>query len=362
MQMASIEATMTRAPLAMPPKGKAPPLLAPFTKAPTATLALKHVILVFNPVGGKKRAARLAETVVLPMLKDAGCTVTQQPTEHAGHALQIGKTCSLDGVDALLVMGGDGTLSDVLSGLLSRSDGATCALGFVPTGTGNTYMREVLGMKTAGGPEAAVRAAMAAILGGKTRDVDCQQLEMTGMDGQPLTRYSINTAMAGFGPTANQAAEKRRWMGAARYDITIKTELLKLPCRKELPATITVDGTKHELPDLFLFCSFINKHTGTQHRLAPYAQLDDGLLDVCYTNRPLKSIPTAIKIDGLIKGGGKHVTQPLISMTHATSVQLETPTPAAIMVDGDVVGTTPLNVTMRPGAFRLLTPEAPAPS
>jgi len=116
-----------------------------------------------------------------------------------------------------------------------------------------------------------------AIIDGRSRRVDCQQLDMTGLDSKPLRRISINTVMAGFGPDANAVAERRRWMGPMRYSISVKTEILKLPMRKPLPCTLAIDGAPPQpLRDLFLFGCFVNKYTGVEHRITPFAQLDDG--------------------------------------------------------------------------------------
>lgn len=202
------------------PKGKAPPLLAPFVSAASAPSPPKTAVLVYNPFGGKKKAAKLVETIVMPMLVEAGVTVDVKPTTHAGHAAELGRTypLSLPGgtpVDALIAVGGDGTLSELLDGFIQRTDGASCTIGFIPAGTGNTYMHEALGVKTMGAPVAAVRTAVQAIIEGRSRKVDCQQLDMAREDGQPLKKISINTVMAGFGPDANAVAEKRRWLGVA---------------------------------------------------------------------------------------------------------------------------------------------------
>lgn len=131
-------------------------------------------------------------------------------------------------------MGGDGTLGEVATGILSRTDGVTwcarrdagwprfnipaplvyhptsCAashptrspLGFVPAGTGNTVTRELLGCKTAGACESGVRAAIGAITGGRTRQIDALKLALVSeKDAKtPITRYALNTVMAGFGP------------------------------------------------------------------------------------------------------------------------------------------------------------------
>lgn len=350
------------------PKGKAPPLLAPFVSAASAPSPPKTAVLIYNPFGGKKKAAKLVETIVMPMLVEAGVTVDVKPTTHAGHAAELGRTypLSLPGgtpVDALIAVGGDGTLSELLDGFIQRTDGASCTIGFIPAGTGNTYMHEALGVKTMGAPVAAVRTAVQAIIEGRSRKVDCQQLDMAREDGQPLKKISINTVMAGFGPDTNAVAEKRRWLGAARYNISVKTEILKLPWRKPLASTLTFDdGPPQALPDLFLFGCFVNKFTGTQHRICPYAQLDDGKLDIVFTNAPVKSIPLAAKIDGLVKGGGKHVHEPVASLTQVRKMKIETATPARLMVDGDIVGFTPLTITALPGTFSLYTLESPAPS
>ena len=103
--------------LANIPKGKKPPLLSPFVKPASEPKPPKSAILIYNPVGGKKKAARIAERLVLPMLKEAGMQVETRTTDYQGHAGEMGRTLSLAGVDALLVMGGDGTLSELLDGL-----------------------------------------------------------------------------------------------------------------------------------------------------------------------------------------------------------------------------------------------------
>ena len=111
-----------------------------------------------------------------------------------------------------------------------------------------------------------------------------------------------------------------------------------------------------------------------------------GKLDIVYTNTAVRSILLAAKIDGMVKGGGKHVHEPACSLTQVRTIltmallavailtlailtmaqvrtlTLETEKPARLMVDGDIIGTTPLTVTILSGAFTLFTPESPAPS
>ena len=199
-------------------KGK-PPLLAPFTTAASEAISVKKVVVIYNPVSGGKRGQKLMDNVVNPAFKEAGVEVVALATQHSGHGVGLAETADLTGVDALCALGGDGTLSEVINGFMRREPQPSCAIGFLPGGTGNTFMHDVMGKKQRG--EAAVRAAVAVIVGGLTRKVDLSRLECFGPDGTtPLTRYSINIVTAGFGVVINAKAETRRWMGPARYSFT----------------------------------------------------------------------------------------------------------------------------------------------
>jgi len=266
----------------------------------------------------------------------------------------------LSGVDALCALGGDGTLSDVASGFLARADGKTqeVALGFIPGGTGNTIMHDVLGYRAKMGGRAAIKAAVAAILGGRTRLVDCSQLECAKGDGSTVRRHSLNIVTCGLGVDASAAAEKRRWMGPMRYDVSILMELLKLGSRKDARCRLTVDGVTKEL-DLFVLTMMNNKHSGVGLRLAPYAQMDDGKIDLMYTPSAIKSVLKALKLDGMIKSKGKHVNDSLVAYSQAAdSIELTCDAaPQRVMVDGELVGFTPVKMRVMPSAFKLFTFE-----
>ena len=84
-----------------------------------------------------------------------------------------------------------------------------------------------------------------------------------------------------------------------------------------------------------------------------------------YTERKMK-VSHALKLDGMIKKGGAHVNDSLVTYENASkSIELtadEGEAPLKLMVDGDILGTTPLKLTVVPQAFTLLTPSSPPPS
>ena len=165
----------------------------------------------------------------------------------------------------------------------------------------------------------------------------------------------------GLGTDANAAAEKRRWMGPARYDVSILLKILMIGCRKPQPCTLEIDGDKKSL-DLFVLTIMNNKYSGTHHRLSPYAQMDDGKIDVMYTPNPIRSVAKALKLDGGIKGGGTHVLVPLVAYATATStIKLTSDQPVKVMNDGDIIGFSPVQMNVMPLALSVLTPEGSAP-
>lgn len=161
--------------LAVAGKKGVPAPVAPFCKPASAPVAVKKVAIIYNPYGGKKKAQKLLDRVIGPMFAEAGVEVVPHQTQHAGHGIELARTISLAGIDGLCALGGDGTLSEVMGGLVSREDGAAVPLGFIPGGTGNCFLWDAMGVRTKG--EKVVRMAVTNILGGLTRRVDCGKIE-----------------------------------------------------------------------------------------------------------------------------------------------------------------------------------------
>jgi diacylglycerol kinase family enzyme len=126
--------------------GARPPDPVPsFTGEAKEVIEVRTVVLIFNPFSGpKKNAGHIVETIVVPMFKDASIEVRLLKTQHKAHAIELARTADLTKVDGLLALGGDGTFSEVLTGLKMRTDGARPPLGFLPGGTGNNFCRHYL--------------------------------------------------------------------------------------------------------------------------------------------------------------------------------------------------------------------------
>lgn len=94
------------------------------------------MLIIFNPVAGRRRAASLWR--VLDLLVENGVKVEVAETQHAGHATELARAAAREGRSMVVAAGGDGTIAEVANGLL----GSATALGIIPLGTANVLAKE----------------------------------------------------------------------------------------------------------------------------------------------------------------------------------------------------------------------------
>eukprot|EP00967_Tisochrysis_lutea_P136906 scaffold244841_cov34-Tisochrysis_lutea.AAC.1 len=230
-----------------------PPPLGPLS-APAADethVVVRKVVVIYNPKAGKGKAKHVLERVVLPALQAAAVGAVVVQTARQAHTVELARTVDLGGVDALCAIGGDGTISELVTGFLQRPDAeqAAVGLGFIPAGTGNALMREWAATRPPKHLPAAADAKkiVDAIISGRCRQMDVVRGECQAADGSPFTRMSVNAIHWGLGTDANVQAEKLRMLGPIRYDLGILYELMKM---RKRPCTITAKGAVNKTPDV----------------------------------------------------------------------------------------------------------------
>ena len=206
---------------------------------------------------------------VKPIFEAAGAELHVTETEYAGHAGDMVHAVDVSLYDGFCIIGGDGTLHEVINGLLTRGDGEKIPIGCIPGGTGNSFMYDLDCLD----PVRAVER----IVGGDTRPIDAVKVVM----GAEVL-YAFNIVGWGMVTDINVTAEKFRWMGDGRYTFTTLLHVLKLMRR---PAKLIIDGEEHD--DEFIFAVGCNtQHTGKGRRLAPQAKRDDGFIDLLVVRMP----------------------------------------------------------------------------
>jgi diacylglycerol kinase (ATP) len=293
------------------------------------------VPLIHNPVsGGAQGGVRLRKAEALLAAK--GVAVQPIPTERVGHATELARDLAQAGHKRLLVLGGDGTLSEACNGLLPLPAARRPTVGFLPGGTGNDFLRDfgILDL------ESAARA----IAAGATRTVDAVHVKWPGGE-----RYSINVVGSGLAAKAGARFGKSfRWLGRKGYDVASAVEIASM---KACPTRLVLDG-KEIQGDFPLVMACNSVHTGGAMPMAPGADPTDGLLDVLYVQDIGKAEILGLLATKLRKG--EHVKNGKVHIRKAAKVRIEPRDDSPLLLDGEVLGTTPADLTVQPGALRLL--------
>jgi sphingosine kinase len=199
------------------------PSVHPSVRAHRALLGLR-VLVVVNNAAGKGDAARSVKAVLAPVLRDAGLEVDVRLTECAGHGADLADEGAAAGVVAVVSVGGDGTLHEVLNGLLRTPlrQGGYPVLGVVPCGSGNA-VAESLGLHSV------LDAALNIVHGLRSRLTVPLTLMQYGRIMQrrlsdpalESTRASLAVGGLQWGliADADLGTEKLRWMGNMRFDV-----------------------------------------------------------------------------------------------------------------------------------------------
>lgn len=286
-------------------------------------------ILLVNPQGGTKRGLDILNQV-RPIFEESGTEIDTIETEFPGHATELARESDLDGIAGLCHIGGDGTFHEIINGLLARPDGEQVPLGYIPAGTGNSFMYD---MGCLDPVEAAER-----IIAGGTTPIDVAEVQMPGEKV-----YCMNIVGWGMATDINKSAEKVRWLGEQRYNVTTLLHVMKL---KQRSAKLVMDGEESEGDFLFtIACN--TKHTGRGMKMAPKSELDDGLIDLVLVRDAgrLKLLQMFPKVFD-----GSHIDDPIVEYHQVRSFSVTPAEDEILNLDGELKGSTPFSVRMIPSA------------
>lgn len=290
--------------------------------------------LVVNPAAGHGRALTVARRAKA-RFAERGTEVRELVGTSAGESRDLAAQAVADGVDSLVVVGGDGMVHTVLPALL----GSGIPLGVIPAGTGNDQARQY------GWPRRSPERAADLVLDGRRRTVDVG-LVVTA-DGR--TSHFGSVLAAGFDSLVSDRTNRMRWPhGRARYNLAMLAEFAHL---RPLPFVLTfADGTVIER-DLLLAAVGNTQSYGGGMRIAPGADSSDGLLDVTVVSAAPRRTVLA-RLPSVYRG--THVRNPEVEFRRTTSVRLESPGINAY-ADGEYLGPLPAEVSMLPGALQIIT-------
>jgi diacylglycerol kinase (ATP) len=299
--------------------------------------------VIVNPMAAKGRMghrwrwyrARL-EAVLGPL----NVSFTLRP----GDATRWARAAARYGCERFVVLGGDGSVNEVLNGLLSSGiDGLT--LWPLPSGTGNDSCR---GLGVPLDPADAIDT-----LGGtRTRAVDVMRIDLHDLNGMPRTRYGLILVSFGAPAAISRNASASRWMkrlGRIAYYLATPPVVLSYGARA---TRISIDDAPAAERALFGGMIAGLPYGGGGMKLVPPARPDDGQLDLVELGR-LGRFQALFQVMPRLYDGG-HLAHPSVSLRQGMrSIRLESAAETLVDVDGETIGRLPATVTVLPGAIRV---------
>ena len=239
----------------------------------------------------------------------------------------------------VIAVGGDGTVQEVVNGLLATS--SPSVLGLVPVGTGNDLARSL-------GVPLKLDAAWEAASAGETRQLDVAR----ATNGAGRVRWFASAGGIGFdAQVAAAMAQRRGWQASrAGYLLTTLAELRRFSnCQVKL----TIDDATFEGPVLFIAAAN-GAYYGGGMQIAPDARVDDGRLDVCVVG-DISRLTALRQLPNLYRG--THIRHPAVTMHEGVRLRIEGAPETRIHLDGEPFGGLPLDVELHPAALRVAAPR-----
>ncbi|MBK5290468.1 MAG: diacylglycerol kinase family lipid kinase [Acidobacteriia bacterium] len=262
-------------------------------------------------------------------------------TNAAGHAIHLARQLLEEGFERLIAVGGDGTVNETVNGFFEQDrpvrEGASLAI--IPMGTGGDFQRS-LGIVN-------VRDAIAVLRAGHTRRIDIGKVSYRSHQGEQCSRYFAN--LVSFGMGGEVAAAAKNWLSPVSGKAAFIWATLEVFFRyKAKTVELTIDGKPAERHTITNIAIGNGRFHGGGMHVCPKAKLDDGLLEVTIIDALgmwilARDLPVLYSENLYVHPKTHHYQARRVEARSAEKVSIE--------VDGEALGTLPLELSLLEGAL-----------
>jgi diacylglycerol kinase (ATP) len=272
--------------------------------------------VILNPYANRWGARSKIDTVSA-MLSGGDITADLTVTQAPGEAIAVAESAVNQGYDAVIAAGGDGTINEVINGILRATpQGPTIPFGIIPLGSANDF-------NLVAGLPGTVPEAIEVIRAGHTRQIDA---------GKVNERYFINNSAIAMEPTVTMESWKiKRMAGEARYLVALARALTRLSAWF---LEVAWDGSQFRGPAYLL--SVCNSERTGGFTMAPGARIDDGMLDFVI----VPEVPKVTFLHLLLRLlQGKHTSHEKVTFARMTGMMITSDPGTPVHADGEVFST-----------------------
>ena len=302
---------------------------------------MKRVKLIFNPHADRGRAWDIASS--LQAIIAGRDEFDWASTEFPGHATALARQAAIDGFQVVAALGGDGTVHEVVNGLMSVPSEGRPLLAAVPIGSGNDFCHNV-------GIPAGHEQAMQRILHGEPHPIDVGRIT----DGSGRAEYWDNTMGVGFDATVTIYSYRiTRLQGFAMYLSAVVQTIL----RNHDAPRMRIETDQESIDEPMLMVTVCNgPREGGGFQVAPGAQPDDGILNYAMIAKVSRAMMFRL-IPEVMNGTHGRFRQVRLGECH--NLRLTSERPVTIHTDGEIFAgftsqVTQLSVEVLPGALQVI--------
>lgn len=292
---------------------------------------MKHLFII-NPKAGKGKALEIISEIK-KIFKEIEEEFIIEITERPGHATELVKNYVKEENYRVYAVGGDGTLNEVLNGMVSSHS----CLGVIPTGSGNDFVKSIC-KKTMS------QDILKNTILGETKLIDLAKIN---------DRYFINISSVGIDAEVTDNARKLKKFpfisGGMAYMLSFFNTIFSYKCRD-----IELKIDDREIASQITLLALANgKYYGGGMKVAPYADIQDGVLDICVVDKLSRTRMVAL-FPKLIKG--EHTEEEEVSFYKGKNVTLKANEEIAVNIDGEIIKSQKINFNIIPQSIKVIIP------
>jgi diacylglycerol kinase (ATP) len=294
-------------------------------------------LAIVNPAAGGGRCGKRAPRAI-EAVRALGIAVNMAVTTRVGDAITIARNAYANGTRNFLAVGGDGTSYEIVNGLFPEAlTGEKPTVGFLPLGTGNSFLRDFT--------KDPLKYTMESLRQGRRRA--CDVIRLTHAGGE---LYYMNLLSLGFPADVGETANRRfKGMGAVGYIRAVFAHIKTLE-HQSFPHRVNGEGEWDRDPVLFL--SFNNsKFTGGTMMIAPDAASHDGQIEYVRWG-PIGKPGLIATLPRLFTGS--HIRHPLARRAEVTRVDFQLEAPVNVMIDGESLHLNCRSIEVLPSAMEIV--------
>lgn len=293
---------------------------------------VRIIHLIVNPKSGIMDNRALTQ-LACSFFNAKGIKVTIKFTERNGHATSLAFSSPYAPGKIICGLGGDGTMHEIINGIMQRKPQEQMPVGLLPGGTGNSFLEDMGLLK--------FNKALDAIAVGNVKKVDLFKVNM-----DEKLHYAFNVCGWGLFASGNACAESLRWVKRQRYNVAGLWEILRN--RRQWARFSYLHQT---IEDSFsLIVASNTRFVGKGMLLSPEARCDDGKMDLTFLKQSdrLALVRMFLKLPN-----GTHIDDPNIHYLQTDSFEIQTPKPTLWNFDGEIHSGKKGQIKVMPSALKV---------